>query len=138
MTTTAPEPAAADTRKSEPLQILIVDDEPEVAELIDDMLQYAGHRTMLAASGNEALTLLQQHGFDIILSDLQMPDLNGPALYARLQQQYPQMTGRIAFITGDALGARAGQFLQDSGCLYLEKPFTPAELATLIATLSTI
>jgi CheY-like chemotaxis protein len=117
------------------LQVLIIDDEPQVAEIISVILQRQGHHTRLAGSGNDALGLLQERTFDIILSDLQMPDINGQELYARLQQDYPQLTARIAFITGDALGAAAARFLQDSRCPYLEKPFTPAELTQLIETL---
>jgi two-component system NtrC family sensor kinase len=139
--TPAPAPAAGEPSvpTSRSLQVLIVDDEPEVTEIISDILQQSGHRTMLASSGKHALELLQQQhlfAFDVILSDLQMADINGPELYAQLQQQHPQLSGRIAFITGDTLGAAAAQFLRDSGCPYLEKPFTPAELEQLIATLA--
>ena len=117
------------------LTVLIVDDEPEVADIISEILRRSGHQTELANSGNSALALLQQHSYDIILSDLHMPDLNGQDFFRRLQTDYPAMSERIAFITGDALSAMVQRFLKESGRPCLEKPFTPKELLELVGAI---
>ena len=118
-----PEPAG-----TEPHTILIVDDEPDIAEMLGEMLVAAGHRTDTAASGNEALRRLADRSYDVILSDLKMPDLDGPGLYRHLQQSYPQLLDRVIFISGDTFRMEASEFLAQTGRPLLEKPFIPSEV----------
>lgn len=117
------------------LDILVVDDEPEVAEIIMEILQRAGHRIAVANSGNSALELIRQNQYDIVLSDLHMADLNGQDFYRRLKIDYPPLSERIAFITGDSLSAVVQRFLRESERPCLEKPFTPQELLQLVETI---
>jgi CheY-like chemotaxis protein len=131
--TAGPVPASSDPgAQPDALSILIVDDEPNVAEIIHEILQHEGHHTMIANSGRQALERIADNTFDAILSDLQMPDINGPELYQRLQHEAPALCERIAFITGDTLGASAQKFLREAGRPCLEKPFTPEEVLRLI------
>ena len=62
-----------------------------------------------------------------------MPDMDGPALFHWIKTYHPALVDRIVFVTGDALGPAAGRFLAESGRPFLEKPFTPADVARLIA-----
>jgi CheY-like chemotaxis protein len=73
--------------------------------------------------------------FDIILSDIRMPDLDGPTLYEWMQATRPDLARRIAFVTGDTLSGTAADFLERAQCPVLEKPFTPAALRALIAAM---
>ena len=114
------------------LTILVVDDENKVAKLIGDILKKAGHQVTLATSGNTALQFLEQQEYDLILSDVHMPDLNGLDFYNRLKSDYPHLCQRIAFITGDVLGTTVQRFLDDANCPWLSKPFTPAEILQLV------
>ncbi len=118
-----------------PHAILIVDDEPEVAEMLRDILRHAGYDTTIALSGNEALSHLAAHDYDMVLSDVHMPDLNGLDLYQHVQMSQPHLLDRIVFITGDTLGTTVRNFLQETGRMYLEKPFIPREVLQLVQQL---
>ena len=129
----APAPVICPERPDlEPRAILIVDDEPDVAELLGELLTGAGHRVDRAASGNQALRRLAQRSYDAILSDLKMPDLDGPGLYRRLRQTHPHLLERLVFISGDTLGLGASAFLARTGRPLLEKPFVPAEVLQVV------
>ncbi|HHW77615.1 MAG TPA: response regulator, partial [Xanthomonadaceae bacterium] len=129
----APAPVICPERPDlEPRAILIVDDEPDVAELLGELLTGAGHRVDRAASGHQALRRLAQRSYDAILSDLKMPDLDGPGLYRRLRQTHPHLLERLVFISGDTLGLGASAFLARTGRPLLEKPFVPAEVLQVV------
>lgn len=112
--------------------ILIVDDEPEITEMLDEILTPEGHRIDRAVSGHEALRRIAEDDYDLILSDLKMPDLDGPGLYRRLEQSHPQLLERIIFITGDTLGMGTRTFLKQTGCPLIEKPFAPSEVIQVV------
>ncbi|MGB7933765.1 MAG: PAS domain S-box protein [Gammaproteobacteria bacterium] len=116
-----------------PDHVLVVDDEPEVAELLAEILQSAGLETTLVHSGQEALKWLEAHSCDLILSDIRMPDMDGPALWRALKERHPDLVNRTAFITGDTLSASIAPFLRETGLPWLEKPFTPEQLLALVA-----
>ena len=119
-------PPLAPDRRLHPAHILVVDDEPDVAQLLIDILERDGHRVDRANSGREALTRLRYGEVDLILCDLRMPDLDGPALYRELTAQRPELLSRIVFMTGDTLGGDMSGFLTDTGVRVLEKPLDPA------------
>lgn len=118
------------------LSVLIVDDEPDVAEVIADILAGDGHRVVVASSGKEALEEIGKGAFDLILSDLRMPEMDGPSFYRILQERHPELCARIAFVTGDTLSTKARQFLDQAGCRHIEKPVRPAEVRELVRSLS--
>lgn len=124
---TAQEPASAPSHT-----VLIVDDEPEIAELLGEILEFDGHRIEIAASGNEALSHLARRDYDLIITDIKMPDLDGPGLYRRLEQTRPHLLQRILFVTGDTLGISAGDFLTRCGRPLIEKPFVPGEVRQIV------
>jgi PAS domain S-box-containing protein len=119
--------------KGKNLAVLVVDDEADVAELVRDILQVDGHLVETASSGSEALNMARERDFDIILSDIRMPELDGPELFAMLERMDPKYVRRIAFMTGDTLSQDVENFLASSGRPHLEKPITPADVRELIA-----
>ena len=78
--------------------ILVVDDEAGYRELLAKILTKVGYRVITAADGNEALTLLENSHFNLIISDVFMPNLNGYALAARIRAKQPDMP--IVLISG--------------------------------------
>lgn len=114
---------------------LIVDDEPEVAELLAEMLQGQGLRCQIALDGAKAQALLRSRDYDVILCDLRMPVMDGRALHAWLAEHRPALCNRLAFITGDTLGQGQGGALAQLGRPILEKPFVSAEVRSLVAKL---
>jgi two-component system NtrC family sensor kinase len=114
--------------KSKPISILIVDDEEEIRTMLGDILTADGHRVEEATDGSDALARLADGPYDLVISDLIMPVLDGPGLYAALRAQHPSMAERIVFITGDTLSPTAQEFLKHAGRPVIEKPFMPEEV----------
>jgi CheY-like chemotaxis protein len=107
---------------------LIVDDEEEIRTMLGDILTADGHRVEEATDGSDALARLADGPYDLVISDLIMPVLDGPGLYAALRAQHPSMAERIVFITGDTLSPTAQEFLKHAGRPVIEKPFMPEEV----------
>jgi PAS domain S-box-containing protein len=130
-----PRPAnpTAATRPANGGRALVVDDESTVSETLAELLARQGFEVSTAGNGHAAKQALGAERFDIILSDIRMPGLDGPGLFAWMQTARPELCGRVGFVTGDTLGAGAARFLEESGRPYLEKPFTPASVADFIA-----
>ncbi|NNE23647.1 MAG: PAS domain S-box protein [Rhizobiales bacterium] len=120
------------------LSILVIDDEPDVAELVSEVLNNDGHAVTCANNGTEALQLISKQPFDFILSDLNMPGLDGASLFDRLAVHHPELLDRMAFVTGDTMSPKARSFLDGAGRPYLEKPIRPAELRQLVAQLMVV
>jgi CheY-like chemotaxis protein len=128
-------PAAQTQRESEAptASVLIIDDEPEVAQMLADILAAQGHRVVTADSGERALGLIEGERFDVILSDVRMPKLDGPSLYAALERRDPGLLRRTAFVSGDTLSPSARVFLKRVKRPFIEKPFTLEEVRCLVA-----
>ncbi len=112
--------------------ILIVDDEPDVAGTLADLLENDGHRVEVVSSGASALGRIQSGQFEIILSDVRMPGMDGPALYKELRASSPQSIDGLAFITGDTLSPRVRSFLDGAGRPFIEKPIMPQDARELV------
>ena len=111
---------------------LLVDDESEIAEALADFLGLEGYACDLATSGAEACRFLAAGEYDLIVSDLRMPTMDGPALHACIARDHPAMLDRLGFVTGDTLGSGVARFLMESGRPVLEKPFTPETVARFV------
>jgi CheY-like chemotaxis protein/two-component sensor histidine kinase len=109
-------------------RILVVEDEPSVAQLIADILNEEGHHAEATLDSQDGLTRLSRNRYDLVICDLRMPRLDGAAFYDALVQAGSPMQNRILFITGDVMSARTIQFLEPSGLPYLAKPFLVEEL----------
>lgn len=134
---TEPRPEGPDARPdtATAADILVIDDEVAVAELLADILRDDGYRVEIAHSGGQALEMIDGRVFDLILSDLRMPDLDGPAMFAELTRKRPELARRVAFITGDTLSARVRDFLETVGRPCIEKPVTPREVRSTVRRL---
>ncbi|MEA3063978.1 MAG: hypothetical protein QOJ27_413 [Sphingomonadales bacterium] len=133
----AGEAAAAPAPEPEPKgRALVVDDEPDVAEVLETIAARAGYSVDVAANGREAIERLTASDYDVILSDLRMPQLDGPELFAWLEREKPELTNRIAFVTGDTLGDSAARFLKQCGRPVLEKPFSAKTVRALLEAIA--
>lgn len=109
--------------------ILVVDDEPLVAKSIMMLLEADGHKVTTAESGNEALILLDQYHFDLVVMDFTMPGMNGDELSAAVKERFPHLPVVMATAYAETLSKR-----KLTGVDFLmNKPFTRAELREAIA-----
>jgi signal transduction histidine kinase len=108
------------------VSVLVVEDEPLVGDMMEDLLRLEGHAVDRAVNGREALERLAQGSYDLIISDVQMPDLSGPAFHQELLRIDPALARRVIFVTGDVTSPETRTFLEQGGLAYLEKPFEVA------------
>ncbi len=78
--------------------VLWVDDEEMIRNIGKEMLEALEHRADVAASGVEALSLLRNNQYDLLITDIGMPDMNGWQLVERIKENYPEM--KVAVVTG--------------------------------------
>jgi two-component system cell cycle sensor histidine kinase/response regulator CckA len=108
--------------------ILVVEDEAALAAAVIDALRDAGFTVDYAADGEQALLKIAGQAFDAVVCDLKMPRLDGKAFYRALATAAPALVKRVIFVTGDVAGTKAEEFLEESGCRWLAKPFRLADL----------
>ncbi len=124
---------AAAHPRGHPRTILVVDDEEDVAEVLAEMLSAEGHDVHVAANGAVALDRVRERTFDLIFSDLRMPELDGPGLYREVATRDPALAKRFVFVTGDSLSADLATFLAETGALSIGKPFNRDEISQALA-----
>ena len=117
--------------------ILIVDDEAEIRETLAEILTAARHRVVTVSSGHEALERMAAEHYDVILTDIRMPDLDGRALYREIERRWPERAGRVVFVTGDTLASTLREFASESGRPVIEKPFLPSDVRSIVAEMAT-
>ena len=88
-----------------------------------------------AANGQQALTLIRVHFFEVILCDLRMPDLDGRSFHGRLLLEHLPQALRVIFLTGDTLSQESQAFLERSGQPWLPKPCTATTVRSAVAQL---
>lgn len=123
--------ASARTKRSG----LIVDDEKEVGQILSEMLQVLGIHCDVVTSGETAIERLSKQSYDVVISDVRLPGIDGPALYTWIAENKPDLCARTAFVTGDTLGQASERFLADAKRPLLEKPFLPTDVRRLIEEL---
>ncbi|HXA94909.1 MAG TPA: response regulator [Candidatus Dormibacteraeota bacterium] len=117
------------------LRVLVVDDQEHMRELLVETLSADGHTVDPAEDGVAALRLIDQHTYDLVVSDLQMPQVDGPKLYEEVRKRRPDTAPRFVFITGEDEAPGYGRFLVDTKAPVVTKPFKLKEFRQLLATL---
>ncbi len=122
---------------SQTKQILVIEDEKSIAEICCRVLGKEGFQVDTAANGDIARSMLQKRKkYDVVLIDLRIPGIDGEDLYHLIEEEYPDMTGKVIFTTGDVMAESTTSLLQQTGRRFLPKPFTPSELRdTIIAAM---
>lgn len=117
------------------MEILIVEDEPEIAQLIKQTLEKEGFSCQSAADGLEALKVFEQQQPDLIVLDLMLPGLDGLEVCTRVRQQASQKDPYIMMLTarGEEIDRVIG--LSTGADDYLVKPFSPRELVARVRAL---
>jgi CheY-like chemotaxis protein len=100
--------------------------------MIEEILRDEGHAVAVAADGGEALRRLEQERFDLVITDLRMPGMDGRELYASLCQRDPVLATRTILLTGDALGLDPSRFPGLEADALLEKPALPEAVRRVV------
>lgn len=115
-------------------RILVVDDEDSLRRLLKAVLERAGHEVTTASDGVEAVRLVDAGPFDLVVTDLIMPEMEGIATIQQLRRLAPDM--KIIAMSGGGRGS-AGDYLdmakQLGASMTLMKPFTPEGLVEAVA-----
>ena len=112
--------------------VLVVDDESVIAQLIADVLGGEGFEVDTAPHGLAALDRLANRTYDVILSDLRMPELDGFGLFREIERRYPDLLGRFVFITGTSEHTDYQGFIDDVKVPVLTKPFDMMNLVRVV------
>ena len=110
------------------LTILVVDDETSFATALAALLSRDGHQVDTVENGNAALLQIQARHYDVILSDLRLPELDGQDFYHLLKNDSPDLQRRVIFLTGDILNPMSIEFLEQHNLLWLPKPCSGAQV----------
>jgi CheY-like chemotaxis protein len=113
--------------------VLVVDDQPMLGRAIKRML--GDHDVTLVTSAREAVESIEQGArYDVILSDLMMPELSGMDLHDRISKLAPDQVEKMVFMTGGAFTPAARSFFEHVANPTIEKPFDKAALMSVIET----
>ncbi len=115
-------------------RVLVVDDDA----LLRDLVVRAVRRDRfcqvhVVSNGQEALEEVRTHVYDLILCDLRMPMMDGPAFYRQLRAEHPELVDRVVFMTAHAKMDEYAAFVQDVGAPLLIKPFPREDLDAILA-----
>ncbi len=111
-----------------PRAVLVVEDNPVNQEVATRMLRKRGHQVDVAPNGREALRLLESHSYEIVLMDVQMPELDGVEATRLLRERMRERTPTIIAVTANATSAERERCLSAGMDGYLAKPVRPASL----------
>lgn len=123
------------TKQQPGRSILVIDDEPSIRDLLSVMLRDDGHEVEAVGDGTEGLQRLAVRDFDLIITDVKMPGVDGIEFYRRVKTWDAKVASRIIFTTGDMISPHTRDFLETVGNPHLVKPFHLADIKSLVAAM---
>lgn len=127
--------AQAFTAQRSPTSVLIVTPDPDLADLVREMLVASDSHISTVQTGAAALDRINAESHDAIVCELHLPDISGPELWRAATARRPELGGRIVLLSGDTLSSDEAAFLKGTGCRTLDKPFLRGEFLGMLAPL---
>lgn len=116
--------------------VLLVDDVPTILDVLKELLEYKGYRVLLAKDGLEGLKMTLEHDIDLVLSDINMPNMNGYEFLEGLKQKIPESRmPKFVFISAMVAREDVEYGLKLGADGYLKKPFEFSELFNILDSL---
>jgi DNA-binding response OmpR family regulator len=112
------------------IRVLVVDDEPEMCRLIEQALKQEGYQIDVSFSGIEALKMVKSFNYHLLLTDLEMPEVDGLELTRKAKKQNPEI--RVIMVTGNTTADIAIRSLRHKIDGYIRKPFKISELKKVV------
>lgn len=113
--------------------ILVVDEEAATRQSLVDVLSLDGHEVDGAGDADSALLFLDQRRYDLVISDVRMPKLDGPTLLDALAERFGDTLPRVAFLTRAAFDPHYGSFLANLRVPVLPLPLKPGRVLELVS-----
>jgi DNA-binding NtrC family response regulator len=115
------------------IPVLVIEDEPSVLSFVKAALERAGYSVAPAATGAEALTMLQNESYLGVVSDMRTPGgVDGADVHAWISANKPELSSRVIFITGDIVNEETSATLRRTGAPCVEKPFRVQQLIDIV------
>jgi CheY-like chemotaxis protein len=113
-------------------RILVVDDEDNLRDVLVEVLKRDGHEVDSAVDGAEALRRAEEQRYDLVVTDLRMPNLEGPELYRAIRRHDADNPPRFIFMSANTGIEEYAAFLSEAGEPALEKPFNLADMRQVV------
>ncbi len=113
-------------------RVLVVEDESSISQICSRVLSGEGFEVDIAENGAEAQEKLKANDYDICFVDIITPVMNGKQLFRWITKERPELVAKVIFTTGDAINPDTRTFLDEADRPFLPKPFTLAELKTVV------
>jgi two-component system NtrC family sensor kinase len=110
----------------------MVDDEADLLDILSGSLAVEGYTVETAENGLVALDKIARTSYDVVVSDIQMPGLDGIGLYAALEARRSHLTNRFVLVTGSSLTPEAQQFVRRTQVPMLTKPFDVGDVRRVV------
>jgi DNA-binding NtrC family response regulator len=119
--------------QSDPLPVLLIEDEPSIMALVSATLERNGYGVVCIESGADALRMLEKGRYLGVVSDMRTPGgVDGAQVHAWISANRPDLVDKIVIITGDYANEETVSTLRKIGALYLEKPFRVQDLIAAV------
>ena len=113
--------------------ILVVDDDQDIRELIEEILEGAGHEVTLAADGQEALNKLKRRAYDLVVLDIMMPTMSGYEVLEQIRAMPSRASTPVIVVTAKHDPTGVMREVKGGVVDHLTKPFLPEELEEVVA-----
>jgi len=113
-----------------PKRILVVDDDPDIRQVLLDRMSSFGYVVETAINGREALDALRRSGFDGMLLDMRMPEIDGFEVLRRTRKTHPDLP--VVVVTALSVQQQAAQAVAEGARAYLLKPFDASQLKQVV------
>lgn len=114
-----------------PLPILVVEDDPDLREALSDTLTLSRYRVHAAVDGAHAIELLKEHAVGLVITDVQMPNMNGITLLHEIKSRWPHLP--VLLMTAYGVISQAVEAMREGASNYMVKPFDVADLLAQVA-----
>ena len=119
-------------RRTSRRHVLVVDDNPDITEMLAAVLRLSGYDVSTALSAPEALRAAHEQRFDVVVSDIGMPEMNGYELARELRSRPEYGSARMVAVTGFAMYDDRDRALEAGFDTHLSKPVAPADLTRAV------
>lgn len=109
-------------------RILIVDDEPPILQLLNDVLDLEGYIAETVDNAIDALDMMKTRNYNLILMDIKLPGMTGIELFEKMSEIDFSIAEKVVFITGDVTSLDTNEFLHRNKLNYITKPFSTGKL----------